>query len=83
MDQSLSNVRSGHREGLLTLSQCFVDEDEPDKTAENHVQLVVAGEDPPKAFQTAKQPPNFGPSLYNSRSYSQGSLRLRKGGTTG
>ena len=49
-------------------------------------QLDVAGEDPPKAFQTSlKQPLDFGvylPLVHYSRSYSQGSFRLLRTGVT-
>ena len=68
---------------MFTLFQGIVDEGEQDEAAENRIQLVVPRENAAKSFQPPEQPLHFVPPFVQFPVYSQGSFRLRNGGTTG
>jgi hypothetical protein len=68
---------------VFTLAKRFDDEGEGEEAEEEDIEFLEAGEDSAEAFESPEEPLDFVALLVESRSYSQGSMRLDFGGTTG
>jgi hypothetical protein len=68
---------------VFTLAKRFDDEGEVEEPEEEDIEFLEAGENSAEAFESPEEPLDFVALFCRERSYSQGSMRLDFGGTTG